>query len=54
MSELKCCMGFDDDLCKRFYTNVFHFATILPAKDGSNGMFCLQRYQGLMIDRLLV
>ena len=54
MSGLKCCTGFDGDLCKRFNTNTFDFATVLPAKGGSDGVFCLQRYQGLMIDILLV
>ena len=29
-------------------------ATVLPAKSDSDVMLCLQSYQGLMIDRLLV
>ena len=29
-------------------------ATVLPAKSGSDVMFCLQSYQGLRIDRSLV
>ena len=28
--------------------------TVLPAKSDSNVMFCLQSYQGFMIDRSLV
>ena len=28
--------------------------TVLPAKSDSDVMFCLQRYQGLRIDRSLV
>ena len=29
-------------------------STVLPAKSDSDVMFCLQRYQGLIIDRSLV
>ena len=29
-------------------------STILPAKSNSDVMFCLQNYQGLIIDRSLV
>ena len=29
-------------------------STVLPAKSDSDFMFCLQRYQGLIIDRWLV
>ena len=29
-------------------------ATVLPAKSDSDFMFCLQSYQGLKIDRLIV
>ena len=29
-------------------------ATVLPAKSDSDFMFCLQSYQGLIIDRSLV
>ena len=31
-----------------------NYATVLPAKSDSDIMFCLQSYQGLMIDRSLV
>ena len=38
--------------------SVFHKVstntTVLPAKSDSDVMFCLQRYQGLIIDRSLV
>ena len=27
-----------------------HFVTALPAKSDNDGMFCLQSYQGLIID----
>ena len=30
------------------------FSTVLPAKSDSDVMFCLHRYQGLIIDRSLV
>ena len=30
------------------------YTTILPAKSDSDDVFCLQKYQGLMIDRSLV
>ena len=31
-----------------------YLATVLPVKSDSDSMFCLQSYQGLIIDRSLV
>ena len=31
-----------------------YYGTVLPAKSDSYVMFCLQRYQGLIIDRSIV
>ena len=36
------------------YTVEVIFFTVLPAKNGSDVMFCLHSYQGLIIDRSLV
>ena len=35
-------------------TTSYYITTVLPAKSDSNFMFCLQSYQGLIIDRSLV
>ena len=35
-------------------TQMMYKGTVLPAKSGSDVMFCLQNYQGLEIDRSLV
>ena len=36
------------------YNKAFNLHIILPAKSDSEVMFCLQSYQGLIIDRSLV
>ena len=38
---------------QRFWSGSYSL-TVLPAKSDSDVMFCLQSYQGLMIDRSLV
>ena len=35
-------------------TKIKHKTTVLPAKSDSDVMFCLQSYEGLIIDRSLV
>ena len=39
---------------KTIITNILTTCTVLPAESDSDVMFCLQNYQGLIIDRSLV
>ena len=41
-------------ICMLFYSIIMLLRTVVPAKSDSDVIFCLQKYQGLRIDRSLV
>ena len=43
----------EECVCERFRNKKIELITVLPAKRDSDIMFCLQNYQGVIIDRSL-
>ena len=50
----KCWDLYSDSKKKQCIKLILQMLTVLPAKNDSDAMFCLQSYQGLRIDRSLV
>ena len=50
----RCDPGWETNMCNTSKSHNLDLITVVPAKSDSDVMFCLQSYQGHVIDRSLV